>query len=81
MNTIHPLSAADAARTLGLTTTVPVEMLFAAGLRPVDLNNIFITSGMTAELVEEAEIRGFPRNSCAWNKGIYSAARRLSFWK
>ena len=28
---------------IGLTTTVPVEVIFAAGDTPVDLNNIFIT--------------------------------------
>ena len=33
-------------RTIGITTTVPVEAIFAAGLRPLDLNNIFITSGI-----------------------------------
>jgi hypothetical protein len=27
--------------------------------------------------VAEAEQRGFPRNSCAWIKGIYSTARQL----
>ncbi len=77
MSGIAPLDSALAPRTVGLTTTVPVEALFAAGLRPLDLNNVFITSGIAGELVEEAERAGFPRNSCAWNKGIYSAARRL----
>lgn len=77
MSGIAPLDPALTPWTVGLTTTVPVEVLFAAGLRPLDLNNVFITSGIAGELVEEAERAGFPRNSCAWNKGIYSAARRL----
>jgi len=77
MSGIAPLSPAEADRTIGLTTTVPVEAIFAAGLRPLDLNNVFITSGTAPALVEEAERRGFPRNSCAWNKGIYATARRL----
>lgn len=77
MSGVTPLSPADAGRALGLSTTVPVEVIFAAGLRPIDLNNIFITSGITGELVEQAEREGFPRNSCAWNKGVYAAARRL----
>ena len=63
--------------TIGLTATVPVEVLLAAGARPLDLNNIFITSGSPAALVSEAEHRGFPLNSCAWIKGIYAVARRL----
>jgi len=77
MSEIDPLSAADAERTVGITTTVPEEIILAAGLRPLDLNNVFITSGEAGRLVEEAEARGFPRNSCAWNKGIYATARRL----
>ena len=77
MSGIASLSSADLERTIGLTTTVPAEIIFAAGLRPLDLNNVFITSGCAATLVEQAEQNGFPRNSCAWNKGIYAAARAL----
>jgi len=77
MNGMEPLPAQEAARIVGITTTVPAEVIFAAGLKPLDLNNAFIASGTAAGLVEEAERRGFPRNSCAWNKGIYSTARRL----
>jgi benzoyl-CoA reductase/2-hydroxyglutaryl-CoA dehydratase subunit BcrC/BadD/HgdB len=77
MTALQPLSESDARRTIGLTTTVPVEMVYAAGLRPLDLNNVFITSGISGRLVEEAEQHGFPRNSCAWNKGLYSTAARL----
>jgi len=65
------------ANTVGLTATVPVEVLLAAGLVPLDLNNVFITSADSQALAAEAEQRGFPRNSCAWIKGIYSTARRL----
>ncbi len=63
-------------RRIGITTTVPSEVIFAAGLVPVDLNNLFITADRPAELVEEAERAGFPRNCCAWIKGIYAACRR-----
>ncbi|AKL96370.1 benzoyl-CoA reductase/2-hydroxyglutaryl-CoA dehydratase subunit, BcrC/BadD/HgdB [Clostridium aceticum] len=59
---------------VGLTTTVPVEILLAAGVRPVDLNNIFVTSGKALDLIEAAEIDGFPRNICAWIKGLYATA-------
>ena len=71
------LSERDAARTVGITTTVPSELIFAAGLIPMDLNNLFIGSGVASDLVAEAEACGFPRNSCAWNKGVYATARRL----
>jgi len=57
---------------IGITTTVPVEVIYAAGCVPVDLNNIFITSPNSQQLVEEAELAGYPRNVCAWIKGIYS---------
>jgi len=63
--------------TIGLTATVPVEVLLAAGAAPLDLNNVFITSPDPPALVAEAERHGFPANSCAWIKGIYATARRL----
>ena len=77
MTAIPTPSEHDAAATLGITTTVPVEVVYAAGLRPVDLNNLFITSGCAGRLVAEAETEGFPRNFCAWTKGIYATARRM----
>lgn len=61
-------------RKIGITTTVPVEVIFAAGAVPVDLNNIFITSPRREEYVQRAELAGFPRNVCRWIKGIYGAA-------
>lgn len=57
-----------------MTTTIPVEAVFAAGCEPVDLNNVFITADDPAALVAQAEHEGFPRNACGWIKGIYSAA-------
>lgn len=57
---------------VGITTTVPVEIIYAAGWVPVDLNNLFITDEDPGALVEEAELAGYPRNLCAWIKGIYS---------
>lgn len=63
-------------RVIGITTTVPSEVLFAAGLRPLDLNNAFITAEDPLGLVEEAERAGFPRNLCAWVKGIYAALHK-----
>ena len=60
--------------TVGLTTTIPVEVIFAAGATPVDLNNLFINDRNPGELIARAERDGFPRNACAWIKGIYSVA-------
>jgi benzoyl-CoA reductase/2-hydroxyglutaryl-CoA dehydratase subunit BcrC/BadD/HgdB len=57
---------------VGITTTVPVEILFAAGHIPVDLNNIFVTRSDSMRLVEEAEAAGYPRNVCGWIKGLYT---------
>ncbi|MGR6835533.1 2-hydroxyacyl-CoA dehydratase family protein [Syntrophomonas erecta] len=59
---------------VGFTTTIPVEILFAAGKRPLDLNNIFITSENAKQWVDEAEEAGYPRNTCGWIKGLYSVA-------
>jgi benzoyl-CoA reductase/2-hydroxyglutaryl-CoA dehydratase subunit BcrC/BadD/HgdB len=57
---------------VGLTSTVPVEILFASGVKPVDLNNIFITSESPEKLLIQAERAGFAHNVCAWIKGLYS---------
>jgi len=59
---------------IGLTTTVPVEVIYAAGEVPVDLNNIFISSSEAMRWVENAELQGFPRNVCGWIKGLYTTA-------
>ncbi|EPY2274932.1 2-hydroxyacyl-CoA dehydratase family protein [Clostridium sporogenes] len=58
---------------IGLTTTVPVEVLVAAGYTPVDLNNMFITSENYLKYIDIAERDGFPKSLCAWIKGIYGA--------
>ncbi len=58
---------------LGITTTVPIEVLLSAGYRPVDLNNLFISSPDPERLLNFAERQGFPPNCCAWIKGIYAA--------
>lgn len=56
---------------IGLTTTVPVEVLLAAGYTPVDLNNSFITDENYGQYIDLAERCGFPKSTCAWIKGIY----------
>jgi len=58
-------------KTIGITTTVPIEVLTAAGYTPVDLNNLFIGSTERDRLVNVAERAGFPQNCCTWIKGIY----------
>lgn len=57
---------------VGFTTSIPVELVFVAGYKPVDINNIFISENNAEKLIENAEKVGFPRNSCAWIKGMYS---------
>ena len=56
---------------IGITTTVPIEVLIAAGCTPLDLNNLFIGGTERERLVELAERSGFPQNCCTWIKGIY----------
>jgi benzoyl-CoA reductase/2-hydroxyglutaryl-CoA dehydratase subunit BcrC/BadD/HgdB len=57
---------------VGFTTTIPVEVILAAGLTPVDVNNIFITTPDAYHRVSSAEEEGWPRTVCAWIKGIYT---------
>lgn len=69
-----PLPDLSDRRYVGLTTTIPVEAVFAAGLIPVDLNNIFISSADPLALVRQAELEGYPRNCCGWIRGLYATA-------
>ncbi len=64
---------------VGFTTTIPVELLFAGGHEPVDLNNIFIGSASPSDYIRAAESDGFPRNCCGWIKGIYGVVRAHGF--
>lgn len=61
---------------IGITTTVPSEVLLAAGYQPVDLNNLFVTDSAPENLIAEAERRGFPKNLCTWIKGIYGVCKK-----
>ena len=57
---------------IGFTTTIPVEVIIAAGLIPIDLNNLFITDNDRDTLINKAEWDGFSTTVCGWIKGIYS---------
>jgi benzoyl-CoA reductase/2-hydroxyglutaryl-CoA dehydratase subunit BcrC/BadD/HgdB len=61
---------------VGFTTTIPLEILLAANRQPVDLNNVFITDPACHDLIDDAEMAGFPRNICGWIKGLYGATLR-----
>ncbi|MDR1520615.1 MAG: 2-hydroxyacyl-CoA dehydratase [Planctomycetota bacterium] len=63
---------------IGVITTVPTEIIFAASRRPVDLNNVFVADPEADRLVTWAEARGLPVSTCAWAKGIYGAIHRLN---
>ena len=58
---------------IGITATIPVEILLSAGLEPVDLNNLFISVKHPEKYVARAEDAGFSHTICAWIKGIYIA--------
>jgi benzoyl-CoA reductase/2-hydroxyglutaryl-CoA dehydratase subunit BcrC/BadD/HgdB len=58
---------------VGITTLVPIEVLFAAGCQPVDMNNVFVGDARSGDFIDQAELAGFPDTSCAWLKGIYGA--------
>lgn len=68
--------ASDVDKAIGITTTIPIEIVYAAGYVPIDLNNIFICNEDPDTLVDLAELKGLPRNTCAWIKGIYSATKK-----
>jgi benzoyl-CoA reductase/2-hydroxyglutaryl-CoA dehydratase subunit BcrC/BadD/HgdB len=59
---------------VGITTTLPVEAIFAAGMVPVDLNNRFVNHSDPNDLIAFAENQGFAPGVCAWIKGLYAVA-------
>ncbi|MFC1566249.1 2-hydroxyacyl-CoA dehydratase family protein [bacterium] len=61
---------------IGFTSTIPVEILFASGNIPLDLNNIFISQKNPNKYIDFAELEGLPRTYCCWIKGIYSAVKK-----
>ncbi|MEA2109977.1 MAG: 2-hydroxyacyl-CoA dehydratase family protein [Pseudomonadota bacterium] len=61
---------------IGFTSSIPVEIIYAAGLIPCDLNNLFIGDPHPGSLIEQAEESDFPATSCAWIKGIYSTIKK-----
>ncbi len=61
---------------IGFTSSIPVEIIYAAGLIPCDLNNLFIGNPHPGLLIEQSEESGFPATSCAWIKGIYSTVKK-----
>ncbi|MCD6533761.1 MAG: 2-hydroxyacyl-CoA dehydratase [Deltaproteobacteria bacterium] len=63
---------------IGITSTIPVEVVFAAGHTPCDLNNLFITDPDPNHFIRLAEEAGFPQTTCAWIKGIYGTLRDTS---
>jgi len=66
-----PRNDTKAMKQIGITTTVPLEVLLAAGRQPVDLNNVLVADPDPGRLIAIAERAGFPLNCCAWIKGIY----------
>ena len=63
---------------VGITTTVPIEVLYASGRTPVDLNNRFITADAPKTFIERAEADGLPRSLCGWIKGLYGVVMSSS---
>ena len=60
---------------IGITTTVPSEVLIAAGYHPIDLNNLLVNDANPNRFLTIAERDGFPLNCCSWIKGIYGVCR------
>jgi len=56
----------------GITTTIPVDIIYASGRTCIDLNNSFISSKNPERFIMTAEDENFPRNTCSWIKGIYA---------
>jgi benzoyl-CoA reductase/2-hydroxyglutaryl-CoA dehydratase subunit BcrC/BadD/HgdB len=66
----------DGDHRIGITTTVPVEIVYAAGRVPCDLNNLLVADPDPCRLIDDAEAAGFPRTTCAWIKGIHQVVHK-----
>jgi hypothetical protein len=66
------LSMRDPDKAVGITTTIPIEIVFAAGHRPLDLNNAFITSPSAARMVEDAEAE--------WEYAARAGSQDVRWW-
>ena len=60
---------------VGITTTLPVEVIYASGRVACDLNNLFVTADYPSDYSDLAVLEGYPRNVCQWIKGIYGVAK------
>ncbi len=67
--------AAKVSDQIGITTTLPIEVILASGAQPLDLNNVFISGVSPGDAVFAAEKYGFPNTSCSWIKGIFTAVK------
>ncbi len=61
---------------VGISSTVPVEVIYSAGSVALDLNNVFITSPRSEELLKKSSELA-PRAVCSWTRGILAAAVAL----
>ena len=58
---------------VGISSTVPIEVIYSGGFVALDLNNIFISSPSPLELLKKST--GFaPRAVCSWTRGVLAAA-------
>lgn len=71
------MKRSDSERKVGISTTIPLEPFLASDRVPVDLNNLFISSGSPNAMVEDAQVEGYPRNICTWIKGIHTASENI----
>lgn len=58
---------------VGIFSTLPIEVLLAAGRRPVDVNNLFVTHPDPSLFLRRADSAGLPRALCAWTRGLLGA--------
>lgn len=69
------MMAAQVSERIGITTTLPIEVILASGAQPLDLNNVFISGVSPGDAVFAAEKYGFPNTSCSWIKGIFTTVK------
>ncbi len=69
----HPHLNDKHKKLVGISSTVPIEVIYSGGFVALDLNNIFISSPSPVDMLKKST--GFaPRTVCSWTRGVLAAA-------
>ena len=69
----YPILSRKHRNLVGISSSVPIEVLYAADKTVIDLNNIFITSPKNQEILKNSSDFA-PATVCSWTRGVLASA-------